>query len=144
MGCAGHPILKTPTMDGLARKGVRFENMFVTTSICAASRATLFTGLYERTHKFTFGTPPIAPEFCDISYPVLLRAAGYRTGFAGKFGVSVPRDRLARMFDSFKPLGRNPYFKKQPDGSLRGIWHTDIASGACRGSVVMPVAAYPV
>ncbi len=39
MGCAGHPILKTPTMDRLAGEGVRFENMFVSTSICAASRA---------------------------------------------------------------------------------------------------------
>lgn len=121
MGCAGHQILKTPTMDSLAEQGVRFENTFVTTSICAASRATLFTGLYERTHKFTFRTPPIAAEHCDSSYPSLLRAAGYRTGFVGKFGVSVPRDRLAKMFDYYKPLGRNPYFKKQPDGSLRHL-----------------------
>ena len=35
------------------------------------------------------------------------------------------------------------YYAPQPDGSLRGMWHTDIASGACRGSVVMPVAAVP-
>ncbi len=121
MGCAGHPILKTPTMDRLAKTGVRFENMFVTTSICAASRATLFTGLFERTHKFTFGTPPIDPEHCDRSYPALLRKAGYCTGFVGKFGVSVPKGRRAVMFDEFKPLGRNPYFKKQKDGSLRHL-----------------------
>ena len=47
MACAGHPFLITPTMDRLAAQGVRFSNMFVTTSICAASRATLLTGLYE-------------------------------------------------------------------------------------------------
>ena len=34
-------------------------------------------------------------------------------------------------------------YTPQPDGSLRGTWHTDIAEGACRGSVVMPVAAAP-
>ena len=34
-------------------------------------------------------------------------------------------------------------YAPQPDGSLRGTWHTDIASGVCRGSVVWPVAAYP-
>ncbi|MCH2580627.1 MAG: sulfatase-like hydrolase/transferase, partial [Planctomycetes bacterium] len=62
LGCAGHPILKTPTMDSLAAGGVRFTNMFVTTSICAASRASLLTGLYERSHRFTFGTPPIAAK----------------------------------------------------------------------------------
>jgi hypothetical protein len=39
MGCAGHPFLKTHTMHRLAKDGVRFSNMFVTTSICAASRA---------------------------------------------------------------------------------------------------------
>ncbi len=36
------------------------------------------------------------------------------------------------------------YFQPQPNGSLKGTWHTDIAEGACRGSVVMPVAAVPV
>ncbi len=42
-------ILKTPHMDRLAASGVDFGNAFVTTSICAASRASLFTGLVERT-----------------------------------------------------------------------------------------------
>ena len=34
-------------------------------------------------------------------------------------------------------------YAPQPDGSLRGTWHTDIAEGSCRGNVVMPVAAFP-
>ena len=72
LGCAGHPILKTPVVDSLAAEGVRFENAFVTTSICAASRATVFTGLYERTHGFTFGTPPIGAEHVAASYPTIL------------------------------------------------------------------------
>ncbi|SVD98635.1 uncharacterized protein METZ01_LOCUS451489, partial [marine metagenome] len=119
MGCAGHPFLKTPTMDRLAAQGVRFSNMFVTTSICAASRATLLTGLYERTHQYTFGTPPIAGKFSQASYPAVLRVAGYRTGFIGKFGVNIAQADRELMFDSFQPIGRNPYLKKQPDGSLR-------------------------
>ena len=119
LGCAGHPFLKTPTLDRLAKEGVRFSNMFVTTSICAASRATLLTGLYERTHQFTFGTPPIAGKFSQASYPAVLRGAGYRTGFIGKFGVKVAQVDREAMFDSFQPIGRNPYLKKQPDGSLR-------------------------
>jgi len=121
MGCAGHPVLKTPTMDRLANDGVRFENMFVTTSICAASRATLLTGLYERSHKFTFGTPPISTAHCQTSYPTLLKNAGYRTGFVGKFGVSVAAGSKERMFDWFRPLGRSPYFKKRADGTQRHI-----------------------
>lgn len=121
LGCAGHPILKTPTIDALAAAGVRFENAFVTTSICAASRASLFTGQWERTHGYTFGTPPIPEKATDDSYPAVLRRAGYRTGFVGKFGVGVHPGARAKMFDWFKPLGRNPYFKKQPDGSLRHL-----------------------
>ena len=119
LGCAGHPILKTPVVDSLAARGVRFTNMFVTTSICAASRASIFTGLHERTHRFTFGTPPIQEQHAAASYPALLRKAGYRTGFIGKFGVAVAAAVKAQMFDFFHPLGRSPYFKKQPDGSLR-------------------------
>jgi len=119
MGCAGNRVIRTPNMDALARDGVRFKNAFVTTPICAASRATLLTGLYERTHRFTFSTPPIANPFVDDSYPVRLRQAGYRTGFIGKFGVETEKGADTRMFDYFRPLNRTPYFKKQPDGSER-------------------------
>jgi len=124
LGCAGHPILKTPNIDKLAANGVRFENAFVTTSICAASRATLLTGTWERTHKYTFGTPPIAEALCLHSYPAVLKSAGYRTGFVGKFGVNVSKPSREKMFDAFTPLNRNPYFKKQPDGTTRHL--TDI------------------
>lgn len=121
LGCAGHPVLKTPHIDRLAAEGVRFRNAFVTTPICAASRASILTGLYERSHKFTFRTPPIAAAHAGASYPALLKAAGYRTGFFGKFGVQVPADRRAAMFDEFADLNRTPYFKKQADGTRRHI-----------------------
>lgn len=122
LSCAGHPIVKTPHIDKLAAAGVRFENAFVTTSICAASRATLLTGLYERSHKYTFGMPPISAEQIAASYPAVLKQAGYRTGFVGKFGVSVPPQSEQKvMFDSFVPLNRNPYFKPQPDGTKRHL-----------------------
>jgi len=124
LGCAGHPIVKTPNIDALASQGTRFENAFVTTSICAASRATLLTGLWERSHKYTFGTPPIANKIVDSTYPAVLKKNGYRTGFVGKFGVGI-KNRQADMFDSFVPLNRNPYFKKQADGTTRHL--TDIA-----------------
>ena len=39
LGCAGHPIVKTPNLDRLAARGILFRNSFVTTPICAASRA---------------------------------------------------------------------------------------------------------
>ena len=124
MGCAGNTIIQTPQLDALAKDGVRFQNAFVTTAICAASRASILTGLYERTHRYTFGTKPITAEHVEISYPALLRRAGYRTGFVGKFGVGVPPGGAKQMFDSFTPLNRTPYWKKQPDGTLKHL--TDI------------------
>ena len=123
LGCAGDPIIRTPNMDRLATDGVRFENAFVTTPICAASRASIFTGLHERTHGFTFNTPPLSPEFMDMSYPVLLRRAGYQTGFVGKFGIVVPEGGEDEMFDSYVNLHRDPYFKKI-NGKLKHL--TDI------------------
>ena len=53
------------------------------------------------------------------SYPVLMRGAGYRTGLIGKYGVKTKGDPEADMFDFFKPHGGYPYFKKQPDGTVR-------------------------
>ena len=116
LGCAGHPVVKTPTLDQLAADGVRFANAFVTTSICAASRATLFTGLTERSHGFTFGTPPIHQEWIRNSYPALLQNNGYRTGFVGKFGVRIEGKPDNEMFDWYVPLNRNPYIK-----TLKGL-----------------------
>jgi arylsulfatase A-like enzyme len=124
LGCAGNSIIQTPHLDALAADGVRFKNAFVTTSICAASRASILTGLYERTHRYTFGTKPITAEHTALSYPVLLRKAGYRTGFVGKFGVGVPPGAAKEMFDSFVPLDRNPYWKKQANGTMKHL--TDI------------------
>jgi hypothetical protein len=43
----------------------------------------------------------------------------------------------------WSPASSFTFYTPQPDGSLRGMWHTDITAGACRGSVVMPVAALP-
>lgn len=62
LGCAGNRIIQTPVVDGLAKEGVRFTNAFVTTAICPTSRASIFTGLYERTHGYSFGTKPLADK----------------------------------------------------------------------------------
>jgi arylsulfatase A-like enzyme len=109
LGCAGNNIIQTPNIDRLAHEGARFSHAFVTTPICAASRASFFTGLYERTHDYTFNKPPLRKAYTDNSYPCLLKRAGYRTGFVGKFGVNVevPVDSLF----SWKKINGFPYWK---------------------------------
>ena len=130
LGCAGHPIVRTPHLDRLAEDGVRFKNAFVTTSICAASRASILTGLPEAAHHFTFGRPPLDRDLALASYPARLHDAGYRTGFVGKFGISVAggRPTFDRIFDEFMPLTRTPYRKPMPDGSTRHV--TDLIGDA--------------
>ena len=127
LGCAGNSIIHTPNMDWLAENGVRFEQAFVTTPICAASRASIFCGLYERKHDYTFTKPPLARQYTDNSYPRLLKQAGYRTGFIGKFGIRVGEGVSEEMFDSFQPTNY-PYFK-EVDGEKRHLTdiHGDLA-----------------
>jgi len=120
LGCAGHPLLCTPNMDELARRGLRFTRAFVTTPICAASRASLLTGRYERSHGYTFQAPPLAGELVRASYPWRLREAGYRVGFVGKLGVNLAAEDLAGLFDEFSP-GILPYLPADDDGSARHL-----------------------
>lgn len=122
LGCADHPFLQTPNIDRLASAGVRHTNAFVTTSICAASRASILTGLVERSHRYTFGTPPLSSRRCRHSLPRLLRDAGYLTGYIGKFGVRIDggSETLDSMYDRFIPLTQ-PYVRVAPDGSTQHL-----------------------
>jgi len=112
IGFAGHPLLETPNMDELARAGVWFEHAYVTTPICAASRASFLTGQWERAHGFTFGAPALDAETIAGTYPSVLRDAGYRTGFVGKFGVKVAPGGTQAMFDFMRGSGQ-PYVKPE-------------------------------
>ncbi len=123
LGYAGNPIIQTPEMDRLATEGAFFKQALVTTPICAASRASIFTGLYERTHKYTFQTGGIRGEYMQSSYPKLLREAGYYTGFYGKFGVNY--NGKSGLFDVMEDYDRNNryrdhrgYYYKELDGEI--------------------------
>ncbi|MEZ6086521.1 MAG: sulfatase-like hydrolase/transferase [Pirellulaceae bacterium] len=52
LGCYGNDVVKTPNIDALAARGTRFDNAFVSHSICWVSRTTILTGLFGR----SFGT----------------------------------------------------------------------------------------
>ncbi|WP_372846222.1 sulfatase-like hydrolase/transferase [Pontiella sp.] len=97
-----HAIIQTPTLDDLCNNGVYFKNAYVTTPICAASRASIFTGLTERTHGYTFGQSAVPAEFAATAYPKVLKENGYRTGFVGKYGCSLSGAQSERfdMIDS--------------------------------------------
>jgi arylsulfatase A-like enzyme len=109
LGYAGNNIVQTPEMDRLAQDGVFFKNAFVTTPICAASRASILTGMYERTHGYTFGQETIKEPYIQNSYPALMKNSDYYTGFFGKFGVKY--DSIDSLFDVNEVYDRNTNFK---------------------------------
>jgi arylsulfatase A-like enzyme len=120
LGCYGNPIVQTPTLDGLAARGVRFENAFVSQAICWVSRTTILTGLTGRSYGTPDNPDQTRPDVAETLYPDLLRAAGYRTGFYGKWHAKMPKGHdPAAHFDEFEDIHRNPFYKKMPDGSLR-------------------------
>ncbi|WP_346238329.1 sulfatase [Niabella insulamsoli] len=105
LGCYGNKNVNTPVLDRLAAEGVRFENAFVTYSVCSPSRSSIFTGLYPHqngqtglaTHKYH-----MYPGM--VTMPVYLKKAGYRTGCIGKIHVNP---ESAIPFD-FRPAEQDP------------------------------------
>lgn len=103
-GAGGNPIIRTPNIDRLASEGVMFTRNYVTTSICAVSRASFFTGLYARCHGIHGFATPLSEQQHAMSYPVRLREAGYHTGFVGKYGVGRAEhiEDAASRYDYFE------------------------------------------
>ncbi|MEO0338647.1 MAG: family 78 glycoside hydrolase catalytic domain, partial [Bacteroidota bacterium] len=108
LGYAGNELIHTPEMDQLAKQGTYFKNATVSTPICAASRVSIMTGLYERAHRFTFQTGNVRSEYMEQAYPKVLKDAGYKTGFYGKYGIRY--DGQNQLFDTYEMYDRNGAF----------------------------------
>jgi arylsulfatase A-like enzyme len=91
MGCAGHPVIKTPALDRLAREGAWFSNAFVCLSLCSPSRASFLTGLYSQVHDVLDNRTPL--DFSRLTtFPQRFQRAGYRTAMFGKWHMGVDMD----------------------------------------------------
>ena len=143
MSCVGHPQLKTPHMDRLAEEGVLFENAFVTTSICAANRACILAGQHTRTTGIKDFARPFSAEALDRTYPMLLKDAGYRVGFLGKWGVGANTDEdlalPAERFDYWKGFKQQGKFFHEVEGETRHLtdlmadWTEEFLDGCAEG-----------
>ncbi len=125
----GHPVVKTPNIDRLAREGVVFENMYSNSPLCAPARADLHeraAAIAHRRLRQRGRVPPVIPTFAHY-----LRLAGYRTCLAGKMHFVGP-DQLhgfeERLTTDIYPAD----FGWTPD------WIAAAASGSTGGTTTWP------
>ncbi len=107
-GYAGNPDVKTPHLDQLQREGVHLVNAVSGLPVCCPTRASLLTGQRPLTHGVFLNDVPLDPEAVTIGK--VLRAAGYDTGYIGKWHVDghgrsnfIPRERR-QGFEYWKVL----------------------------------------
>ena len=121
--------LETPGFDRMAAEGVHLANAFVTTSLCSPSRASILTGQYAHRHRVVDNASGI-PEG-TVFFPQLLREAGWRTAYIGKWHMGEDLDDPRPGFDhwvSFRGQGtyRDPVLNVDGRrGEVRG-YTTDI------------------
>ncbi|MEM9161048.1 MAG: sulfatase-like hydrolase/transferase [Verrucomicrobiota bacterium] len=98
LGCHGHPFVKTPHIDRLAKEGTDFVNFTVASGVCSPSRTAVMTGHFPARYAIDghFAWVPSnakrgMPDWLDVSAPSMprfLQQAGYRTGHFGKWHLA--------------------------------------------------------
>ncbi len=97
MGCYGSKHVRTPHIDALAARGMRFQNSFCTTSLCSPSRASILTGLYAHRHG-------VRDNFTELPdhlphWPGQLKDEGYATACLGKWHIGENNDEPRPGFE---------------------------------------------
>jgi arylsulfatase A-like enzyme len=95
LSCAGHPFLRTPNIDELAKRGVRFPNAFVQSGICGPSRMSFYTGRYVSSHGSTHNRVPLS--LGEVTLGWHLRGSGRRLALAGKTHVLPDAHGMERL-----------------------------------------------
>ena len=90
VGCYGHPMIKTPNLDGLAARGVRFTDAYCNSPICVPSRASFHTGRYP--HQIRFWDNGMPYDGSVPSWGHRLTEAGHRAASIGKLHFRSAED----------------------------------------------------
>jgi len=108
LGAAGHPVVKTPNLDRLAREGLRLSRHYAQAAPCGPGRASLYTGLYQTTHRVVANGTPLDQRFDNIAKAA--RRAGYRPTLFGYTDQAIdprltdgPRDPRLKSYEEVLP-----------------------------------------
>jgi len=119
LSCYGRSEFETQNVDQLAAEGLVFDRAYHTVAICMPSRVTAMTGRYFASHNSGFTYPhntPVTEADFENTYHARLKAAGYRSGFIGKFGFCIEGGRetapalLKKHFDYYDAHGGHTNF----------------------------------
>lgn len=83
VGCYGHPHIRTPNIDRLAKEGLKFTDAFLTCSSCSPTRCSIMTGRYPHSTGAAELHQPLPAD--QVVFAGLLKQAGYYTASAGKW-----------------------------------------------------------
>lgn len=89
----GHPVVRTPYLDALAARGVRFSNAYSATPTCVPARMALLTGLAQENHRRVGYVDGIDFDI-EQTLPRELSSHGYQTQAIGKMHYSPERVRI--------------------------------------------------
>jgi arylsulfatase A-like enzyme len=120
-GYNGHPHLKTPALDEMARTGLRLDRFYSAGSSCSPTRGTVMTGRHHNRYGIFSPGWSLRPE--EISVAQILRQAGYATGHFGKWHLgpvkaSSPTNPGAMGFEEW--VSHDNFFELDPYLSRNG------------------------
>ncbi len=108
LGCAGHPLARTPNLDALAARGVRFARHYAQATPCGPSRASLLTGTYLHTHRSGSNGTPLDDRFTNLARE--MNRSGYHSTLFGYTDTSPdprtiadPSDRRLFSYEGVMP-----------------------------------------
>lgn len=129
LGCYGHPSINTPTIDGLADRGMRFTRAYCQSPVCGPSRMSFYTGRYVYSHGSTWNNVPL--PLGELTIGDYLRPHGYRVGVVGeshfppdlegmrRVGLSLETEPGQTMSQGgFEPWARDDQLHPDQDADL--------------------------
>jgi arylsulfatase A-like enzyme len=134
VSCYGRPDLRTPNIDSIARRGVRFLQAYANSAVCSATRTALITGRYQYRLRIGLeeplaGNPAVGLPPEHPTLPSLLKKAGYSSTLVGKWHLgTLPKfGPLRSGYDHFYGFrgGAVDYYSHK-SGNRDDLWDDDV------------------